>query len=168
VSKCRLPRGGPVPAFANGRRAKLFLVRVAYVCGVFGAAGCARGGSPDVTPRVTPDIRPAAGLTPVIERVEPASGWAGQDYPTDATIYGVGFAESGNVIVFGPVTLDERASTQGGTQIVFSVPKQQPSRIEVPPMVLEVGEYAVTVSNAYGTSNAVIFTLTRPGSGPAP
>ncbi len=126
---------------------------------VFGAVGCVRGGLPEATQ--------AESRIPVIERIEPATGWAGQDYPLQATIHGTGFLESGNVIVFGPVTINERASTNGGTQIVFPVPKQQRSRIEVPPMVLPVGEYAVTVTTADGTSNVVIFTLTRPGSPPS-
>ena len=142
----------------SSRRTRFDLVRVAVACGVFGAAGCVRGGLPDVAE--------AGTRTPVIERIEPATGWAGRDYPIRATIHGVGFSESRNVIVFGPVTLEDRASTNGGTQIVFSVPKEQPSRIEVPPMVLSVGEYAVTVTTEDGTSNVVIFTLTRPGSRP--
>ena len=127
---------------------------------VFGAAGCVHGGLPEATQ--------ADRRIPVIERIEPATGWAGPDYPLEATVHGTGFLESGNVIVFGPVTINERASTNGGTQIVFPVPKQQRSRIEVPPMVLPVGEYAVTVTTAEGTSNVVIFTLTRPGSPPSP
>ena len=149
-----------VPAFWDRRRARLFMVRFAMAGAVFGAAGCGRGGLPDATL--------AGSRSPVIERIEPATGWAGQDYPLEATIHGIGFSGSGNVIVFGPVTIDERASTNGGTEIVFAVPKQQRSRTEVPPMILPVGEYAVTVTTADGTSNAVAFTLTRPGSPPSP
>ncbi len=102
-------------------------------------------------------------MRPVVTRLEPSSGWAGTAYPIRVTIHGSGFMETGNVVVFGPVRIPDRPSTNGGTQIVFSVPKVVPSSGEVPPMVLRPGEYEVRVTNAIGTSEPAVFTLTRPG-----
>ena len=102
-------------------------------------------------------------MRPVITRLEPSSGWAGTAYPIRVTIHGSGFMETGNVVVFGPVRVPDRASTDGGTRIVFSVPKQRPSTGEVPPMVLPPGEHEVKVITEHGTSEPAVFTLTRPG-----
>ncbi len=100
---------------------------------------------------------------PSIDRLEPASGWAGQAYPLTVTIYGSRFTESDNTVTFGSLEIADRPSSNGGTQIVFSVPKVVPSSGEVPPMVLRPSEYEVHVTNANGTSEPAVFTLTRPG-----
>ena len=97
---------------------------------------------------------------PVITDIVPTSGPVGPDYPIQATVRGNGFTPIGNVVNFGPVRLRELPSSNGGTAIVFGVPKQMSSGGEVPPMVLPPGEYLVTVTNADGTSNAVTFVLT--------
>ncbi len=115
--------------------------------------GCAR--SPSV--EVTPD----AGSAPVITRLEPSSGRAGEDYPIDLTIYGSGFEEMGNVVHFGSVTISNRPSANAGTQITVAVPKIIESSGEVPPFVLQPGEYPITVTTAHGTSEPVMFRLTR-------
>ncbi len=100
---------------------------------------------------------------PAIDRLEPASGWAGQAYPITVTIYGSHFTESDNTVKFGSLKIADRPSFSGGTQIVFSVPKVYPRSEHVPLMVLLPGEYNVRVTNANGTSEPAVFTLTRPG-----
>ena len=131
---------------------------VPIICGCVGSSG--RG---EPSPRVQAALEPA--MRPVITRLEPSSGRAGTAYPIRVTIHGSGFMETRNVVVFGPVRIPDRPSTNGGTQIVFSVPKERPSTGEVPPMVLPAGEYAVTVTTESEKSAPVTFTLTRPGDG---
>jgi gamma-glutamyltranspeptidase len=87
----------------------------------------------------------------------------GVDYPVQAMLYGSGFMETGNVVVFGEIELQDLRSTEGGTVITFRVPKERPSHSEVPPMVLSEGEYSVNVTTADGTSNSVVFVLTGGG-----
>ena len=120
------------------------------------AGGCARGPSMDARPSTGP---------PSIERIDPISGPAGEDYPIDLTIYGSGFSEADNVVHFGPVTISNRPSTDAGTQINVAVPKIIESSGEVPPLVLQPGEYPITVTTVHGTSERVMFRLTREFSG---
>ena len=108
----------------------------------------------------TPSPAPESSR-PVIERIEPTSGPAGTAYPIRLTIEGRFFADSTNVIHFGPVTLERLSSSNSGTRIELYAPKEQPSGGEVPPMVLQPGRYEITVSTAAGRSNAIPFTLTR-------
>ena len=100
-------------------------------------------------------------MLPVIDALEPASGQAGVAYPVRVIIRGRGFLDSSNVVTFGGISIPDRPSTVGGTEIVFSAPKQRPATREVRPMALMPGDYEVTVTTPAGTSNAVIFTLTR-------
>jgi hypothetical protein len=112
------------------------------------------------------DARPdAAGAgagagAPRIERIDPTSGPAGEDYPIDLTIYGSGFTTN-NVVHFGSVAIPNRPSTNGGTQITVAIPKITESSGEVPPFVLQPGEYPITVTTARGRSEPVMFRLTR-------
>ncbi len=125
--------------------------------------GCARGPSMD-TRRDAAGAGAGAGAraeAPRIERIEPTSGPAGEDYPIDLTIYGGGFADTNNVVHFGSLTIANRPSTNGGTQIIVAVPKITESGGEVPPFVLQPGEYPITVTTARGTSEPVMFRLTR-------
>ncbi len=130
------------------RTALLFTLAVTCVC-------CSRSEPGRVLPIMSGN--------PSIDRLEPASGWAGQAYPITVTIYGSRFTESDNSVTFGSLEIADRPSSNGGTQIVFSVPKVVPSGGEVPPMVLRPSEYEVRVTNANGTSEPAVFTLTRPG-----
>ncbi|MCC6888618.1 MAG: IPT/TIG domain-containing protein, partial [Hyphomicrobiales bacterium] len=90
----------------------------------------------------------------------PRAGPAGPAYPLQVTIRGTGFSRTSNTVEFGPVRIAEIAS-QDGTQLSFQVPKLVTGRGEVPPAVLSAGEYRVTVTTAAGTSNALVFELTR-------
>lgn len=144
-------------------RAQSSGIRLHALAVLAAASGCAgSSGSGEPSPRVP---APEPTVRPVVTLLEPSSGWAGTAYPYRVTIHGSGFMETGNVVVFGPVRIPDRASTNGGTRIVFSVPKERPSTGEVPPMVLPAGEYAVTVTTESGKSTPVTFTLTRPGNG---
>ncbi|MEQ9400569.1 MAG: hypothetical protein RJQ04_15510 [Longimicrobiales bacterium] len=111
------------------------------------------------TPRNAP---PASGgdVQPAIDSIAPTSGQAGPAYPIRVTVYGSGFAETGNVVRFGPVDVRDRPSTDGGTRIVFSAPKVRPTGTEAPPPALMPGTYDITVTTPEGTSNVVRFTLT--------
>lgn len=142
-------------------RTTLLCSALAVLVAASGCAGSSGNGEP--SPRV--QAAPEPTMRPVITRLEPSSGWAGTAYPIRVTIHGSGFMETGNVVVFGPVRIPDRASTDGGTRVVFSIPKERPSTGEVPPMVLPAGEYAVTLTTESGKSAPVTFTLTRPGNG---
>jgi hypothetical protein len=117
----------------------------------------------------TPSVesRPDVSGAPVVTRLDPASGPAGEDYPIDLTIHGSGFDATGNVVHFGSMTVSDLPSTDSGTRITFPVPKIRPSTGEVPPFVLLPGDYPVTVTTSGGTSEPVVFKMTRgsPGSG---
>jgi len=98
-------------------------------------------------------------VEPVISDISPSSGPAGIAYPIQATIRGQGFVLTRNTVTFGPVQIPDLPSPDG-QHINFFVPKEVPSRGEVPPMVLPHGEYSVTVTTPAGTSRSVVFTLT--------
>jgi hypothetical protein len=119
--------------------------------------GCTRGPSMDA--------RPDTGGGPVVARLDPASGPAGEDYPIALTIHGSGFAATGNMVHFGSVPVPDLPSTAGGTRITLSVPKVVPSTGEVAPFVLMPGDYPVTVTTNRGTSEPVTFRLTRQPEG---
>ncbi len=105
-----------------------------------------------------PGVEPEGG--PAIIRLSPSNGQAGDAYPIEVTIEGLGFAEAGNIVNFGGVPSEGLPSSAGGTRITFWVPKEVPSAGEVPPMVLTPGEYPVTVTTPMGTSESVMFLLT--------
>lgn len=102
----------------------------------------------------------AQAQRPQLIDIVPASGPAGEAYPLQATIRGTGFLPAGNVVEFGPVKIPDLPSA-GGVRITFYIPKLVPGRGEVPPMVLTEGDYRVTVTTSSGTSNALMFRLTR-------
>jgi hypothetical protein len=101
-----------------------------------------------------------AEALPVLVALSPSSGRAGMDYPVQVTIEGNGFAQEDNVVIFGGIPVEGLPSSDGGTRISFWVPKEIPSTGEVPPMVLDPGEYEVTVTTPRGISNSMTFTLT--------
>jgi hypothetical protein len=108
--------------------------------------------------------RAKVGVTeppPSITSISPATGPAGTAYPIEVTIAGRNFADSTNVVTFGPVTLRAVRSTAGGTSIVFQAPKEMPSAGEVPPAPLLAGTYSVRVATSAGVSNPIVFVLGR-------
>lgn len=135
------------------RRVAALLVQV--FAGVIAAGGCGRASAP-----APPAQAVVAAAPPVITALVPAEGPAGPDAPLDVEIVGTGFADEGNVVRFGPVSIPDLRSTDGGTRIRFPVPKELPGTGEAPPMVLPPGEYEVTVTTAAGTSNVMRFRLT--------
>ena len=127
---------------------------VALLAGLLAGGGCGRASAPD--PRAAATV---AAAPPVITALVPAEGPAGPASPLDVVIVGTGFADAGNVVRFGPVSIPDLRSTDGGTRIRFPVPKELPATGEAPPLVLPPGEYEVTVTTAAGTSNVMRFRL---------
>lgn len=82
-------------------------------------------------------------------------------YPIEVTVHGLRFAATGNVVTFGNLSIPNLPSSDGGTRITFFAPKETQSPGEVPPFVLQAGEYPVTVTTPNGVSNAVVFVLNR-------
>jgi hypothetical protein len=124
-------------------------VAIVAAAGLLGLAGCL----------ASRPVDSAAGAPPEIIAITPSSGPAGTAYPIEVTLLGRGFGAAANVVTFGPVQLPDLASPDG-QHITFLVPKEKPSRGEVPPLVLPRGQYPITVTTAAGTSPAVLFTLT--------
>ena len=127
------------------------LVSLSLIVGA--AFGCAR-----MPPPSGPGVVGDAG--PSILSLSPTNGRAGEAYPIEVTIEGRGFDEAGNTVTFGGIPSRGLPSSEGGTRISFWVPKEAPSRGEVPPMILTPGEYPVTVTTTAGTSEPAVFTLT--------
>ncbi len=98
---------------------------------------------------------------PVISSFSPSSGPAGEAYPVEVTIEGVGFEDRGNIVTFGGISIEGLESSEGGTKLRFWVPKEYPSTGEAPPQIVGPGEYLITVTTSAGTSDAVTFTVTR-------
>jgi hypothetical protein len=102
-----------------------------------------------------------------ISALNPTSGLVN----TQVTITGSGFASTGNTINFGSGTVIPNLSSTNGASIIFTVPDatNPACRLVTPPCavlssVITPGDYAVTVSNSHGTSNAKTFSVTA-GSG---
>jgi hypothetical protein len=109
----------------------------------------------------TPEPEATTAPVPAIAEISPNLGRMGEAYPIQATIRGHGFAEEGNVVTFGGIPTGPLPSTEDGTMITFWVPKEAPSKGEVPPMILTAGKYEVTVTTPAGTSEPVTFQLIR-------
>ncbi len=116
------------------------------------AAACAGSGGAESAPEAAP---------PVIRSIEPTSGRAGTSYPLEVVIVGRGFADRGNVVNFGGISIVDLPSTDGGTRIVFQAPKQSTSMGGAAPMVLLPGRYPITVTTSGGTSAPIDFELVR-------
>jgi hypothetical protein len=109
-----------------------------------------------VASKSTAPARPGA---PHITSLTPSSANVDPDAVVEVVIHGLGFAASGNVVMFGPVTMDGMFSADGGRSIRFIVPTQVPSHGEVPPMRILPGEFAVRVRTPQGESNSMIFKV---------
>jgi hypothetical protein len=72
-------------------------------------------------------------MQPVIDSISPPAAALDRDRVTDITIYGKGFAATGNAILFGTAEVSGLKSQVGGTVIRFSAPLIPTSggRIEV-------------------------------------
>lgn len=105
--------------------------------------------------------RSASDSVAVLEvRPEPIVVREGQ--PNDITIRGAGFDSTANTVTVGPVTLTAVASRSSGTVIALSLPDRVPSGGGAAPMLWSAGRYALTVSNARGTSVPVMVTIQEP------
>ncbi len=104
-----------------------------------------------------------APVGPVISRLVPDHGPAGEAYPIRVVIEGRGFAPAANTIRFGPVMLSDLPSEGDGTRILFFVPKVMPAPGEAPPRPLLPDAYEVTVMTLDGTSAPARFTLQPAG-----
>lgn len=108
---------------------------------------------------VAGEIKSKSNSVPIITDISPPSGPAGVAYPIQVTIRGREFMLTGNTVTFGPMQIPNQPSPDGRSITLF-VPKEVPSRSEVPPMVLSAGEYSVTITTPAGTSQPFRFTLT--------
>ena len=128
---------------ANGRRIRLMVPLLVLSLGV----ACRR-------------VAPAAGVAVVEVTPEPIVVREGQ--PNDITIRGTGFDALSNTITVGPITVATVVSSKGGTVIALSLPDRVPSGGGAAPMLWSAGRYALTVSNARGTSAPVLVTIQEP------
>lgn len=110
---------------------------------------------------------PATANTPVISNLSPSSGPVG----TQVTITGSGFTATGNTIQFDIYSFINVPATNNGSSLTFYVPSTlyynncQPGNVcpNIARMTT-VGDYAVSVSNNNGTSNAMTFTVSSSAS----
>ena len=106
---------------------------------------------------------PAASVLPVtVLEVSPEPIVVREGQPTDVTIHGTGFDAMANTVTVGPVILSAVLSRNGGTVIVLSLPDRVPSGGGAAPMLWSAGRYALTVTNARGTSAPVMVTIQEP------
>ncbi len=102
----------------------------------------------------------ATGVAPSLRSLTPSRGDITQDQVVDVIVDGVGF-DSLNTVNFGELVL-RQVPRVSATTLRFSVPLddvQRPGRGEAPPARLSGGSYAVRITTARGTSNALAFTL---------
>ena len=105
---------------------------------------------------------PVFNNTPSVSFLSPSSGRVG----SSVTIYGSGFGTSWNTVYFGS-NLVTNVYSMNGTSMTFNVPfYTNPACLysnpacAMPQTQITPGVYPVSVYNAYGTSNAVNFTVT--------
>ena len=105
----------------------------------------------------------APSSTPTITTLQPLAG----PVDTRVTITGTGFSGSGNTINFGASAYPNIVSANG-TTIVFVVPTatNPPCRNATPPCaivsaLITPGMYDLSVTNGGGTSNSIVFTVTK-------
>ncbi len=112
-------------------------------------ASCRRAAPASSAVVAVDDVRPE----PIVLRV-------GQ--PNDITIRGTGFDATTNTVTVGPITVAAVTSRDQGTVIALSLPDRVPSGGGAAPMLWSPGRYALTVSNARGTSAPVMVTIQEP------
>ncbi|HTR77556.1 MAG TPA: IPT/TIG domain-containing protein [Gemmatimonadaceae bacterium] len=97
-----------------------------------------------------------------LERLRPDSADPSIGAVITVEIVGTGFTPERNRVRFGSLDAGSVPSVDGRT-MTFVVPSSYPARGEAPPPHVGPGRYAVSVSNANGTSDSLIFTLTGRG-----
>lgn len=106
---------------------------------------------------------PAASAAPVaVIEVTPEPIVVREGQPNDITIRGTGFDATANTVTVGSVILTAVVSTRDGTVIALSLPDRVPSGGGAAPMLWSPGRYALTVSNARGSSAPVMVTIQEP------
>ena len=103
---------------------------------------------------------PTSGQAPSLQTLSPSRGDVTQGQVVDVIVTGVGF-DSLNTVNFGDLVL-RQVPRRSATTLRFTVPLddvQRPGRGESPPARLPSGPYAVRVTTARGSSNALAFTL---------
>ena len=118
---------------------------------------------------VLTQVASTATGAPTILNLSPSSG----SVNTTVTITGTGFTATGNTVNFGSGIGIPNLSSSNSTSLTFIVPSRgafpncpNNAMCAAPPILL--GSYAVTVTNANGTSNATTFTVTSSATVSAP
>jgi len=110
------------------------------------------------SPNAKKSLTWAAVVAPHIDSLRPDSARLGRGSVVEVSIHGAGFTSAGNLVLFGRAELGPVASTDGAT-IRFVVPTVIPTGGEVAPMRTGPGDYPVSVRNANGQSNSVMFRV---------
>ena len=108
-------------------------------------------------PKPVADKRPH-DKRPHLERAIPSSADLSTGDVVEVELRGTGFTATGNAVWFGSLSVGSVASVNG-TSLRFIVPSQHPARGEVPPMMMQAGDYAVSIRNRNGVSDTISFTL---------
>jgi len=87
---------------------------------------------------------------------------------TTVTLYGTGFAATGNTVNFGPNATITDVASSDGTTLRFTVPSHNnppncPYNAACQPPPIPIGVLQVSVTNSGGTSNSLPFTITSSG-----
>ncbi len=136
----------PAPGrFAVGRRMRWLLPVLVLSIG----AACRRAAPVDSAAVTVLEVSPE----PIVVR---------EGQTNDLTIRGTGFDATANTVSVGSVILTAVVSTRGGTVIALSLPDRVPSGGGAAPMLWSPGRYALTVSNARGSSAPVMVTIQEP------
>ncbi len=123
---------------------------------VVAGAGSSKSSGTATDPSPVP--KPVAGKRPHLERAIPSSADLSTGDVVEVELRGTGFTATGNAVWFGSLSVGSVASVNG-TSLRFIVPSQHPARGEVPPMMMQAGDYAVSIRNRNGVSDTISFTL---------
>ncbi len=116
------------------------------------------GKSSGKTTDTLPVPKPVADKRPHLERAIPSGADLSTGDVVEVELRGSGFTATGNAVWFGSLSVGSVASANG-TSLRFIVPSQHPARGEVPPMMIQAGDYAVSIRNRNGVSDTISFTL---------
>jgi peptidoglycan hydrolase-like protein with peptidoglycan-binding domain len=127
--------------------------------------------TPFVCPPNAMCVHPSSTLFTIVAAAQSIAGLSPSSGPvnTQVTITGSGFTATGNTINFTSSSVSDIVPnlTSNGTTIIFTVPTQNTPACSFasPPcpyafIPTAAGTYAVSVTNANGTSNSATFTVT--------